>query len=220
MASSVRPLVVGLAGASCSGKTTLANMLAGKIFSHCTVLHQDDFYYEESCEKHVLVEGMMGHMNWELVTAFDMLKMRKSAEKFVTDKGASVPRAVLSEVLSRVRGLPASPAVGDVKKAVVGYCRPILLLEGITVLNDPKTAAMCDVKLFIELDREEMLRRRGGRSYDPPDPPEYAEKVVWPYYEKNLAELKSALNDVVYLDGKSSLDALLKLTVLEIVGCL
>ena len=218
MASSVRPLVVGLGGATCSGKTTLAKMLAEKIFSHCSVLHQDDFYLEESCEKHVPVEGM-GHMNWELVTAFDMVKMRNSAEKFVTDKGAGVPRAVLSEILSRVREMPASPAVGDLQKAVVGYCRPILLLEGITVLNDPKTAAMCDVKLFIELDREEMLRRRGDRSYDPPDPPEYAERVVWPFYEKNVAEVKSAWNDVVYLDGKSSLEALLKLTVLEIVGC-
>ena len=218
MASSVRPLVVGLGGATCSGKTTLAKMLAEKIFSHCSVLHQDDFYLEESCEKHVPVEGM-GHMNWELVTAFDMVKMRNSAEKFVTDKGATFSRAVLSEIQSRVQGLPTSPAIVDIEKAVVDYCRPILLLEGITVLNDPQTATMCDVKLFIELDREEMLRRRRGRSYDPPDPPEYAEKVVWPYYEKNLAEIKRTWNDVVYLDGKSSLEALLKLTVLEIVGC-
>ena len=218
MTSSVRPLVVGLGGASCSGKTTLAKLMVDKIFSHCTVLHQDDFYYEENCEKHVRVEGM-GHMNWELVTAFDMLKMRNSAEKFVKDEGAAVSRAAVSEVLGRLKELPSSPAVGDVRKAVNGYCKPILLLEGITVLNDPQTATMCDLKLFIELDREEMLRRRGGRSYDPPDPPEYAEKVVWPYYEKNLAEIKRAWSDVVYLDGKSSLEVLLKLIVLEIVGC-
>ena len=219
MATSVRPLVVGLGGATCSGKTTIAKLLAEKVFSHCALLHQDDFYHGESCEKHVPVEGM-GHMNWELVTAFDMVKMRNAAEKYVSDKGAAVSRVALNEMLGRAKGLTASPALADVRKAVLGYCRPILLLEGITVLNDPQTAAMCDVKLFIELDREELLRRRGGRSYDPPDPPEYAEKVVWPYYEKNLAEIKSALNDVVYLDGKSSLEALLKLIVLQILGCM
>ena len=55
MATSVRPLVVGLGGATCSGKTTLAKLLAEKVFSHCALLHQDDFYHEECSEKHVPV---------------------------------------------------------------------------------------------------------------------------------------------------------------------
>ena len=41
----------------------------------------------------------------------------------------------------------------------IRVCSPILVLEGITVLNDPRTAAMCDVKLFIELDRGEEIRK-------------------------------------------------------------
>ena len=38
--AAIRPLVVGLSGATCSGKTTLANLMAEKVFGRCSVLHQ------------------------------------------------------------------------------------------------------------------------------------------------------------------------------------
>ncbi len=69
-------LVVGVAGATCSGKTTLAKALSAA-FPNAKYLSQDDFYLPEGDERHVYVKELE-HINWELVTAYDMEAMHKS----------------------------------------------------------------------------------------------------------------------------------------------
>jgi uridine kinase len=123
-----------------------------------------------------------------------------------------------NNVLAKVRALPDAPSVSALAEAVSSFPRSVLVLDGITVLNDRATAEACDLKFFIELERSELLRRRTRRTYDPPDVPGYAEKIVWPFYESNLAEVRNAWNDVVYLDGgRWRVEEIAKKIVLEIV---
>ena len=70
---SLRPVVVGISGATCAGKTTLAQFLT-KCFPIANYMNQDDFYFDENHKGHIHVEEL-NHINWEVVTAFDMDKM-------------------------------------------------------------------------------------------------------------------------------------------------
>ncbi len=213
--SAGRRLVVGLSGATCSGKTTIAKLLKD-MFTATKVLHQDDFYYEEDSGKHVMVEEV-GHFNWELVSAFNMQNLRQAieAEKITDIKSAS--QESKTETLRKIKSLDAKPTLGDLTEAVRGFSTGLLVLDGIVLFNDLGTAEACDLKIFIELDREEMLRRRTTRVYDPPDVPGYAEKIVWPYYEKNLEEVRNEWNDVMFLDGRKSTEELARAIIEKIV---
>ena len=62
-------LVIGISGATCSGKTTFANGLHQGILNSVP-LNQDQFYWEEDSANHTFADGIK-HINWELVTAFD-----------------------------------------------------------------------------------------------------------------------------------------------------
>ena len=66
-------LVIGISGATCSGKTTLARLL-NKIIRKSVAINQDQFYWDEESEYHILAEGV-NHINWELVTAFNNDKL-------------------------------------------------------------------------------------------------------------------------------------------------
>ena len=74
-----------------------------------------------------------------------------------------------------------------------------------SVLNDPRVADLCDYQIFIELDRETCWDRRRHRTYDPEDQIGYFDAFMWPWYLKNLENLKSAGRPIFYLDGKDSI---------------
>ena len=63
--------------------------------------------------------------------------------------------------------------------------------------------------IFQALNRETCHERRQRRTYDPPDPPGYFERVVWPYYLQNLAEIKRKAHheeEITYLAGEGTLE--------------
>jgi len=65
-------LVVGVSGATCSGKTTICNILR-RLFVNSRVFNQDVYYWEEDSQKHVRDEN--GIINWEILSGFDMNSM-------------------------------------------------------------------------------------------------------------------------------------------------
>ena len=178
-----RGLVLGLSGATCSGKTTLAAQLVQQHFPNARVLSQDDFYYPDDSPEHTRIPEL-DHVNWDRVDAVDMAAFRREIQTY------------LSTAFS------GSGEEGP----------PLLILDGITIFNDVATAKLCDVKYFFTLDRNECLARRSRRSYDPPDVPGYFELTAWPQYLANLRELEQAGmigeadGRIRFLDGALSLN--------------
>ena len=82
----------------------------------------------------------------------------------------------------------------------------IVIVEGFLVFNHDEVMKLCDLKFFLTLDYETCAERRNLRSYDPPDVPGYFDQTVYPYYIKNLAEMKrmDINNQICYLDGRES----------------
>ena len=68
-------LTIGLSGATCSGKTSVASMLE-KVLASCTVINQDTYYYEDESDKHVK-DPATNLINWEVMEAFNMEKMHQ-----------------------------------------------------------------------------------------------------------------------------------------------
>ena len=72
-------LTIGLSGATCSGKTSVARILE-KVFTHCKVINQDTFYHGEECSNHVR-DPATNLINWEVMQAFNMEKMYEDIDK-------------------------------------------------------------------------------------------------------------------------------------------
>merc|ERR1711892_483588 len=87
---------------------------------------------------------------------------------------------------------------------------PIMIIEGIIVLNDPKIAKMCDLKFFIQIEKDVCWNRRRNRVWDPEgscweESPGYFEDIAWPEYGKCVAELKALKDvDITFLDSNQT----------------
>ena len=87
---------------------------------------------------------------------------------------------------------------------------PIMIIEGIIVLNDPKIAEMCDLQFFIQIEKDVCWNRRRNRVWDPEgscweESPGYFEDIAWPEYGKCVAELEALKDDdIKFLDSNQT----------------
>lgn len=214
-------LIIGISGATCSGKTTLANAL-NRVIPNSIALNQDQYYWHDDSKNHVLAEGI-NHINWELVSAFDNDRLVKTI-KSIAAKSAPLEDTNFDSFLERFetiadesKNLNPNPLFSkhvDVSDPVVKNLRNLLstfpkviLLDGILIFNHPELLNICDLKFFFTLDYKTCSERRTLRSYDPPDVPGYFEKIVYPYYVKNLDIMKKLDNEntILYLNGEKDL---------------
>jgi uridine kinase len=141
---SVGSIVIGIAGGSGSGKTTVAQRLADH-FPHekVAILHHDSYYRDRS----------------------DLSLEERAALNF------DHPDSFENELL--VRHLSVLRAGGRIEEPVYSYERharesrtlgvgpaSIVLLEGITVLAIRELRELMDVKLYVDCDADERLVRR------------------------------------------------------------
>ncbi len=214
-----RALIVGISGATCSGKTSVAKLLA-KTFVGSQTFNQDDFYFDEEHKGHIQIPEL-NHINWEVASAFDNERLaeavadaaskvgrrRKNSkthqgkegdQEFVgtsKDDRESSCNKIWQQVQQTIDPAAAASEKSAVAPSSSSSSTPLVIVEGITIFNSPALRRLCDVKVFLELDKETCWDRRKFRSYDPPDPPGYFDKIVWPFYEKNLAEIKTLVDE-------------------------
>lgn len=74
------PLLVLLGGATCGGKSTVADRLQNIFVGHCARLSQDHFFREEEDPEHLWITLSDGrkHQDWENITSVDWIKMRSA----------------------------------------------------------------------------------------------------------------------------------------------
>ena len=155
----MKPFVVGICGATCSGKSTIADLLQ-QTFKHSYKFNQDDFYRPESWDGHVLVPDL-NHINWELETSVDNQKLAS----VITDKVTELEKSVLLEpieleqVQSVIQNIQSSNS-GEDLSGVVASCRAsietlslpsVVIFEGITILNNKSLRKLPDLSAFISL---------------------------------------------------------------------
>ncbi|CAG8556205.1 33047_t:CDS:2, partial [Racocetra persica] len=212
--SSNRIVTIGIGGASCSGKTTLAKWLL-KVLPNCTLFFQDEFF---KLENDLPIDPTTKYTNWDcpeainfplfLSTLKDLHQTGSLPTTFVSNEINNVHSDVkgcgLYELVRRL-----SLRVNEVLDALAGDDDKnnewyFVLVDGFLLYYDPEVIKELDVKLFVRADRYAV------------DPPDYFDKIVWPNYvefHKNLSikELSSGVIDGV----KSGHTAIEDLVVLD-----
>jgi uridine kinase len=145
----MQPLVVGVAGATGSGKTTVARRLAESVADHVSVVQHDWYYrdrpeltYEERCE-----------LNFDHP---DSLETELLVDHLTTLRAGRAIGAPVYDFKTHRRH-EATLSVGPA---------PVLLVEGILVLAEPKLRELFDIKVFVDTDADLRVFRRIRRDIE------------------------------------------------------
>lgn len=136
-------LIIGIAGGTGSGKTTVVNKIIESLpKDEVTVIPQDCYYND----------------NWQIPLE-ERLKMNY-------DEPSSIEWSLLCEHLNDLKqGKDVERPCYDfltcarLKETVTLCPRDVVVVEGILVLTDPQLRQMMDVKVFVDADADERLIR-------------------------------------------------------------
>ncbi|MFQ5554609.1 MAG: uridine kinase [Acidimicrobiia bacterium] len=139
-----RPLVIGIAGGSGSGKTTIAAAVVETVGVDVVALIQHDAYYRD-----------LPHLSLEERTRVNF------------DHPDSLETDLLIEHLTSLRqGLPIERPVYDFSQhlrtaeTVTVAPDPVVIVEGILVLAEPDLRKLFDLKIYIDADGDLRVLRR------------------------------------------------------------
>ena len=139
-----RPYLVGIAGGSGSGKTSLIRALGSRWpDGHVSVVSQDNYYHP----RHLQVTDENGRVNYDLPTAVDLDAL--CSDLAGLRQGLTIARA---EYTFNQEG--REPAWVEVRPA------PLVLVEGLFVLHHAALRSSFDLRVFVDADEEIQLSRR------------------------------------------------------------
>ncbi|KAG5360380.1 Nicotinamide riboside kinase [Yarrowia sp. B02] len=200
--------LVALSGPSSSGKSTLARLLRD-ILPHVIIIHQDDFYLEDS-----QIPVIDGVQDWDCPEAFDFDQLSKVLSH-VKETG-ELPADFKSKEDQNSLGPAAldEKAVDAFKRRMHPYMpefenKLIVILDGIMVYHDAKFTELFDIKILVRSTYEDLKARREARSGYVTlegfwkDPEGYFHNIVWPGYLKTHKQLFENENP----NGEPSKDA-------------
>jgi len=137
-------LVIGIAGGTGSGKTTVVNQIIQELpEGEVCVISQDSYYKDTS---HLLFEERT-KINFDHPKAidFDLLVAHLKELK----KGNAIDQPIYSFVEHN-----------RTKETITMYPKKVIIVEGILILTHTDIRKLFDVKLYVHADRDERLIRR------------------------------------------------------------
>ncbi|KAL1564248.1 Uridine kinase-like protein 5 [Salvia divinorum] len=138
------PFIIGVAGGTASGKTTVCDMIIAQLHDQRVVLvNQDAFYRSLSNEQLKKV----GEYNFDHPDAFDTEVLLSCMEKLKRGSVATIPNYDFKTHKSIEPGRVVNPA-------------DVIILEGILVLHDSRVRDLMNMKIFVDTDSDVRLGRR------------------------------------------------------------
>ncbi len=138
-------LLIGIAGGTASGKTTLARILKDSFQDKVTILKHDYYYYDRS---HFKVED--NKINFDHPDSFETDLLVKHLRGL--KKGNAVERPVYS--------YKTNERLSESKKVKPA---PIIIVEGILIFHYEKLKELFDLKIYVDTDADIRLLRRISR---------------------------------------------------------
>lgn len=188
-------LVVGIAGGTGSGKTTLMKNLMGRLGDEVTVMSHDNYYrahndlpYEERCK-----------LNYDEPAAFETELMVKHLEQL--KRGEAVDCPVYDFTVHN-------------RSDQVVHLEPksVIMVEGILIFENKPLRDLMDIKIFVDTDADIRLCRRikrdvnkRGRSME--SVLQQYQSTVKPMHDQYVEPSKK-FADLVVLEGGKNLVAL------------
>ncbi|MGQ0720842.1 MAG: uridine kinase [Candidatus Eiseniibacteriota bacterium] len=140
----MRPVVIGIAGGSGSGKTTVALRLADRFAGKSVVIVHHDSYYRNRPD---LSLEERARLNYDHPDAFENDLLARHLVELRAGRAVPVPVYDYETHTRRDAERPTGPA-------------SLILVEGIQVLTVEELRALMDIKLFVDAEADERLMRR------------------------------------------------------------
>ncbi len=140
-------IIIGVAGGSGSGKTTIARKLLETFEAQDAVLVEQDAYYKEL---HIESIEERAKMNFDHPDAIEFELLREQLLSLVEGKEIERPIYDFSTHMRKEETIRIKPS-------------KIIIVEGILIFAVPEIRELFDVKIFVDTDADEMLIRRMER---------------------------------------------------------
>ena len=187
-------MIIGIAGGTGSGKTTLTEHLAARFGPNISVVHHDNYYkcqnrpFEERCKQ-----------NYDHPDAFDTDLMVQQLRQLKAGQAIRCPVYSYADHNRTDETVLIRPA-------------PVIIVEGILIFHDERLRDLMDIKIFVETDADVRILRRAlqdveerGRSMQSVVQQYLA--TVKPMHEQ-FVEPTRKFADIVVLEGGHNLVAL------------
>ena len=140
-----KPLIVGIAGGSASGKSSISAQLKERYeqSGSVVIIRQDDYYKDQS-EK-TMEERVK--TNYDHPFAFDNDLLVENLQSLL--KGEEIKK-------------PIYDFVNHTRSSKTEVVKPsdVIVLEGLFILEEEKLRSLCDMKLFVDTDADVRFIRR------------------------------------------------------------
>ncbi len=140
-------VALGISGGTGSGKTTVAEEIAKALGpENSVIIHQDSYYLDRS----MLPLDTRDRINFDHPSAFDWKLLKEHIYALRNGKPIQKP----------VYNFHTHSRMPDTVRVVP---RPVVLIEGILVFDDPELREMMDVKVYVDADADVRFIRRLDR---------------------------------------------------------
>lgn len=139
-----KPLVIGIAGGTGSGKSTVARAIFESIPERNVAIIEQDCYYKD--QSHLPAEERV-NVNYDHPLAFDNDLLIEHVIKLIN--GAAVDKPQYDFTIHNRK-----------KETVRVEPREIIILEGILILDSPELRNLMDIKIFVDTDVDVRIIRR------------------------------------------------------------
>jgi uridine kinase len=139
-----KPVVIGIAGGSGSGKTTVTKAIYEHFQGHSIMLLEQDFYYKD--QSSVPLEQRL-QTNYDHPLAFDNDLLVEHLENLLHYESIEKP---VYDYTMHTRS----------EEIIIEEPKDVIIVEGILVLEDDRLRDLMDIKLYVDTDADLRIVRR------------------------------------------------------------
>ncbi len=137
-------IIIGIAGGTGSGKTTLAERIIEELNEPNVLIIKQDAYYKSHKE---LSFDERKNINFDHPDAFDTQLLMKQLSNLKNDVPVEMPQYDFATHLRMKQTIPNSP-------------HKVIMLEGILVFENKELRNLLDIKIFVDTDADVRILRR------------------------------------------------------------
>ncbi len=138
------PLVIGIAGGSGSGKTTVANVIMDRVGAQHIAYLPHDAYYKDLSQ---LPDNQRKEINFDHPNSLETDLLAQHVRQLIDHKPIELP---VYDFKTHSR----------TQQTICILPQPVIVVEGILIFAEPALRALFDVKIFVDTDADIRFIRR------------------------------------------------------------
>ncbi|WP_164216274.1 uridine kinase [Virgibacillus sp. YIM 98842] len=139
-----KPVVIGVAGGSGSGKTSVTQSICRRFAEKTILVIEQDYYYKD--QSHLPFEERL-NTNYDHPLAFDHDLLINHINKLLNNETIEKP---VYDYKTHTRS----------EKVITVEPKEVIIIEGILILEDPRLVDLMDIKVFVDTDADLRIIRR------------------------------------------------------------